>query len=141
MALRACRGIARRAYAVADLTEVSPCCQYSQPSFKLLGPCPSDQIDTIALPRPQTAPWAAVGQTRPFRSTPLAQKDIEVEIQTMGESITEGTIVEILKKEGDAVEEDETIAQIETDKVTVDVRAPASGQLTKLRVGRHLDLA
>lgn len=59
----------------------------------------------------------------------------------MGESITEGTIVEILKKEGDAVEEDETIAQIETDKVTVDVRAPASGQLTKLRVGRHLDLA
>ena len=52
----------------------------------------------------------------------------------MGESISEGTIADILRKEGDAVEEDETIAQIETDKVTVDVKAPAAGKLTKLQV-------
>lgn len=52
----------------------------------------------------------------------------------MGESISEGTIAELLRKEGDAVEEDETIAQIETDKVTVDVKAPAAGKLTKLQV-------
>lgn len=52
----------------------------------------------------------------------------------MGESITEGTMAEILKKEGDAVEEDETIAQIETDKVTVDVKAPSAGKLSKLQV-------
>ena len=55
----------------------------------------------------------------------------------MGESITEGTIAEILKKEGDTVEEDETIAQIETDKVTVDVKAPAAGKLSKMQVGRR----
>ena len=76
----------------------------------------------------------AVGQSRYFRSSPLSQKDIEVEIQSMGESISEGTIAEILKKEGDAVEEDETIAQIETDKVTVDVKAPSAGKLSKLQV-------
>ena len=85
----------------------------------------------------QEAPaWANSNalQSRSFRSTSSAQKSIEVEIQSMGESITEGTIAEILKKEGDAVEEDETIAQIETDKVTVDVKAPAAGQLSELRV-------
>ena len=71
---------------------------------------------------------------RYFRSSVLSQKDIEVEIQSMGESISEGTIAEILKKEGDAVEEDETIAQIETDKVTVDVKAPSAGKLSKFQV-------
>ena len=45
----------------------------------------------------------------------------------MGESITEGSIAEILKKEGEPVSMDEVIAQIETDKVTVDVRAPDAG--------------
>lgn len=80
-------------------------------------------------------------QSRSFRSSSILQKSIEVEIQSMGESISEGTIAEILKAEGDAVEEDETIAQIETDKVTVDVRAPAAGKLTELRVSTGLEIA
>ncbi|MEW5303714.1 MAG: hypothetical protein WDW36_006379 [Sanguina aurantia] len=40
----------------------------------------------------------------------------------MGESVTEGTIAAILKNQGDAVKEDDVIAQIETDKVTIDVK-------------------
>lgn len=52
----------------------------------------------------------------------------------MGESISEGTIASLLKKAGDAVEEDEAIAQIETDKVTIDVRAPSAGRLEEYRV-------
>ena len=71
-------------------------------------------------------------QLRWFRSTPALQLDVE--IQSMGESISEGTIAEILKAEGDSVAEDETIAQIETDKVTIDVKAPAAGTLTELKV-------
>lgn len=71
-------------------------------------------------------------QTRWFRSSQAVQ--LEVEIQSMGESISEGTIAEVLKAEGDAVAEDETIAQIETDKVTIDVKAPSAGTLTELRI-------
>jgi 2-oxoglutarate dehydrogenase E2 component (dihydrolipoamide succinyltransferase) len=52
----------------------------------------------------------------------------------MGESITEGTISAILKKAGEKVEEDEPIMQIETDKVTIDVRAPQAGVLQHLLV-------
>jgi hypothetical protein len=73
-------------------------------------------------------------QTRWFRSSQLLMDNINVEIQSMGESISEGTIAEVLKSEGDSVGEDETIAQIETDKVTIDVKAPSAGTLTELRV-------
>jgi len=52
----------------------------------------------------------------------------------MGESIEEGTISAILKQEGDSVEMDEAIFQIETDKITVDVRAPEAGVLNKVMV-------
>eukprot|EP00854_Cymbomonas_tetramitiformis_P015102 gene15102-17859_t len=48
----------------------------------------------------------------------------------MGDSITEGSIAALLKSPGDVVEMDEVIAQIETDKVTIDVRAPSAGTLT-----------
>ncbi|DBB00319.1 hypothetical protein WJX77_011327 [Trebouxia sp. C0004] len=52
----------------------------------------------------------------------------------MGESIEEGTISAVLKQEGDSVKMDEAIFQIETDKVTVDVRAPEAGVLNKIMV-------
>ncbi|KAK9809216.1 hypothetical protein WJX72_011518 [[Myrmecia] bisecta] len=52
----------------------------------------------------------------------------------MGDSISEGTIAAVLKQTGDRVEEDEPILQIETDKVTVDVRAPHEGVISRLLV-------
>ena len=57
-----------------------------------------------------------------------------VKVPSMGESIEEGTISAILKQKGDAVEMDEAIFQIETDKVTVDVRAPEAGVIDKIMV-------
>ena len=57
-----------------------------------------------------------------------------IKVPSMGESIEEGTISAILKKEGDSVEMDEAIFQIETDKVTVDVRTPEAGVLDKVMV-------
>ena len=47
----------------------------------------------------------------------------EVKVPTLGESITEATLGQWLKKPGDAVEADEPIASLETDKVAVEVRA------------------
>merc|ERR1711957_488981 len=57
---------------------------------------------------------------------------VTIDVPSMGESITEGTIAAFLKGPGDYVEMDEVIAQIETDKVTVDVPAPFSGTLGEL---------
>ncbi|ONK56129.1 uncharacterized protein A4U43_C10F4420 [Asparagus officinalis] len=49
----------------------------------------------------------------------------------MGESITDGTLATFLKKPGDRVEVDEPIAQVETDKVTIDVASPEAGIIEK----------
>jgi 2-oxoglutarate dehydrogenase E2 component (dihydrolipoamide succinyltransferase) len=51
----------------------------------------------------------------------------EVKVPTLGESITEATLGQWLKKPGEAVAADEPIASLETDKVAVEVPAPAAG--------------
>src|SRR3954471_23800238 len=55
----------------------------------------------------------------------------DVQVPTLGESITEGTLAQWLKKPGEAVAEDEAIATLETDKVSVDVPSPVAGVLTE----------
>ncbi|QHL90773.1 2-oxoglutarate dehydrogenase complex dihydrolipoyllysine-residue succinyltransferase [Sphingomonas changnyeongensis] len=52
---------------------------------------------------------------------------VEIKVPTLGESITEATIGEWLKKPGEAVKADEPVASLETDKVSVEVPAPADG--------------
>lgn len=49
----------------------------------------------------------------------------------MGDSISEGTVQEFLKKPGDFVQADEIIAVVETDKVMVDIRSPRAGVIDK----------
>jgi 2-oxoglutarate dehydrogenase E2 component (dihydrolipoamide succinyltransferase) len=51
----------------------------------------------------------------------------EIKVPTLGESITEATLGEWLKKPGEAVAADEPVASLETDKVSVEVAAPAAG--------------
>jgi 2-oxoglutarate dehydrogenase E2 component (dihydrolipoamide succinyltransferase) len=58
----------------------------------------------------------------------------EVKVPALGESITEGTLAQWLKKAGEAVALDEPIASLETDKVTVEVPAPAAGVLAETLV-------
>src|SRR5256885_35897 len=53
----------------------------------------------------------------------------------MGESVTEGTVLEWHVSEGDAVEEGQTIVEVSTDKIDAEVPAPASGTVTKILVG------
>ena len=55
----------------------------------------------------------------------------DVQVPALGESITEGTLAQWLKKPGDAVAADEAIASLETDKVSVEVPAPVAGTLTE----------
>jgi 2-oxoglutarate dehydrogenase E2 component (dihydrolipoamide succinyltransferase) len=53
----------------------------------------------------------------------------EILVPTLGESVTSATIARWLKHEGDAVAADEPLVELETDKVTVEVNAPAAGVL------------
>ena len=50
----------------------------------------------------------------------------------MGESVSEGTILEWAKQPGEPVAEDETIVEISTDKVDAEVPAPASGTIEEI---------
>jgi pyruvate dehydrogenase E2 component (dihydrolipoamide acetyltransferase) len=52
----------------------------------------------------------------------------------MGESIAEGTIVRWIKKVGDAVDRDEPLFEISTDKVDAEIPSPAAGVLTEIKV-------
>ncbi len=51
----------------------------------------------------------------------------DIVIPTVGESVTEGVIASWLKQDGDWVEQDETVLELETDKITVELPAPAAG--------------
>ncbi|TMK71599.1 MAG: hypothetical protein E6G48_08100, partial [Actinobacteria bacterium] len=60
---------------------------------------------------------------------------IEIQMPQMGESVTEGTVLEWHKQEGEFVEEGETVVEVSTDKVDAEVPAPASGTITKILKG------
>src|SRR2546430_9402342 len=56
----------------------------------------------------------------------------EIRVPTLGESVTEATIGRWFKKAGDAVAVDEPLVELETDKVTIEVPAPAAGVLGEI---------
>ena len=53
-------------------------------------------------------------------------------VPALGESITEATVSKWLKNEGDKIDADEPIVELETDKVNLEVPSPISGVLTKI---------
>jgi 2-oxoglutarate dehydrogenase E2 component (dihydrolipoamide succinyltransferase) len=59
---------------------------------------------------------------------------IEIKVPAMGESVTEATIARWLKREGESVQKDEPVVELETDKVSVEVPSPAAGVLEHISV-------
>ena len=57
---------------------------------------------------------------------------IDVMVPTLGESVTEATVSTWFKKVGDTVAQDEMLCELETDKVSVEVPAPAAGTITEI---------
>src|SRR3954453_11893330 len=57
---------------------------------------------------------------------------VQVTMPAMGESVTEGTVLEWHKQEGDSIEADEVIVEISTDKVDAEVPSPAAGTIVKI---------
>jgi len=59
---------------------------------------------------------------------------VEMLMPKMGESITEGTVLTWLKKEGDSIEQDESVLEVATDKVDTEVPSIHGGILKKILV-------
>jgi 2-oxoglutarate dehydrogenase E2 component (dihydrolipoamide succinyltransferase) len=66
---------------------------------------------------------------------------IEIRVPTLGESVTEATVGQWFKKAGDTVKVDEPLCELETDKVTVEVPAPAAGVLAEIKVEKGTTVA
>jgi len=58
---------------------------------------------------------------------------VDIKVPALGESVTEATVAKWMKQVGDAVAKDEAICELETDKVTLEVNAPAAGTLAEIK--------
>jgi 2-oxoglutarate dehydrogenase E2 component (dihydrolipoamide succinyltransferase) len=65
---------------------------------------------------------------------------IEIKVPELGESVTEATVAKWFKAAGDAVAVDEALVELETDKVTVEVNAPAAGALKSIAAAEGADV-
>ncbi|GIL53365.1 hypothetical protein Vafri_8984 [Volvox africanus] len=127
---------AQRAAGVATAVELRPC------RAELLARQSSSQTSSNhvleeLLSFNTAARFRGIGtQLRGLQTSPSILEAFEVKVPSMGESITEGTIATVLKKPGDPVKEDDIIAQIETDKVTIDVKytGKASGVISQVLI-------
>ncbi len=77
-----------------------------------------------AAPAPAAAPAAPADSG--------GGKTVDVMVPTLGESVTEATVSTWFKKVGDTVAQDEMLCELETDKVSVEVPAPAAGVLSEI---------
>jgi 2-oxoglutarate dehydrogenase E2 component (dihydrolipoamide succinyltransferase) len=77
-----------------------------------------------AASAPAAAPAAAANEA--------STASVQVMVPTLGESVTEATVSTWFKKVGDTVAQDEMLCELETDKVSVEVPAPAAGVLTEI---------
>ncbi len=66
-------------------------------------------------------------------SAPANARSVDVRVPTLGESVSEATVSTWFKQVGDAVTQDEMLCELETDKVSVEVPAPASGTLSEIK--------
>ncbi len=94
------------------------------------GPAPAQE--STPEPAASTPIEAPVSAPAPTASSPVA--GTEVLMPALGESVTEGTVTTWLKSVGDAVEIDEPLVEVSTDKVDSEVPSPAAGFLAEIRV-------
>ena len=65
---------------------------------------------------------------------------VEINVPALGESVTEAEVAKWFKQVGDAVEADEPLVELETDKVTLEVNAPAAGVLAEIVAGEGAEV-
>jgi 2-oxoglutarate dehydrogenase E2 component (dihydrolipoamide succinyltransferase) len=108
-------GILRIIASEGDTLEIgAPICKIEEASGS------AKTAESVAAPAESTVPVAAPVAT-------VSGKTVEVRIPTVGESITEVTVSSWMKKNGDSVQLDEIICELESDKATFELPSPASG--------------
>ena len=93
----------------------------------LLGRLGGANGGSASAPAPKAEPAAVT----PAPAASAGGASVDVTVPSMGESVAEGTIASFTKQVGDAVSKDETIAEIETDKVALEVPATADGVIAE----------
>ena len=82
---------------------------------------------------PEPAPSPAPAAAAPQPAVQSSGETINIVVPALGESVTEATVAQWLKQPGEAVAEDEALVELETDKVTLEVNAPAAGTLSEIK--------
>ncbi len=77
-------------------------------------------------------PAPAAAAPAPAATPAKPASTVDVMVPTLGESVTEATVATWFKQVGDTVAQDEMLCELETDKVSVEVPAPAAGTLTEI---------
>ena len=91
---------------------------------------PEPQPEPEATPAPEPEPQAPAA---PSASAPSGSGDSQpVLMPELGESVTEGTVTRWLKKVGDAVDVDEPLVEVSTDKVDTEIPSPVAGTLISI---------
>ncbi len=101
-------------------------------------PAAPAKTNGTAVAAAEPAPAPASAEPAP---APAANGDtVDITVPEMGESVTEGTVGRWLKQIGDAVAVDDPLVEIETDKVTAELPAPAAGTLTAILAEEGTDV-
>jgi pyruvate dehydrogenase E2 component (dihydrolipoamide acetyltransferase) len=102
--------------------------QPAEPPPAQAAPEPQPEPEATPAPEPQSQAPAA-----PAASAPSASGDSQpVLMPELGESVTEGTVTRWLKKVGDAVDVDEPLVEVSTDKVDTEIPSPVAGTLISI---------
>ncbi len=97
-------------------------------------PAAKEPPKAASSPAPAAAPAPAAPSAPAAPAGTAAPALTDVIMPQMGESIFEGTITKWLKKPGDAVQQDEPLFEISTDKVDAEIPSPAAGVLAEIKV-------
>lgn len=118
---------------VAVLTERASATKAAPASAKAAAKSAAQTAVPASGPKAKAA--GAEETKAPPAVTRATSSGIEIVMPQMGESIFEGTITKWLKKVGDAVEKDEPLFEISTDKVDAEIPSSVAGVLTEIRAG------
>ena len=104
--------------------------QPAEPPPAQAAPEPQPEPEPQATPAPEPQPQAPAA---PAASAPSGSGDSQpVLMPELGESVTEGTVTRWLKKVGDAVDVDEPLVEVSTDKVDTEIPSPVAGTLISI---------
>ncbi|GIG13087.1 hypothetical protein Cme02nite_14190 [Catellatospora methionotrophica] len=95
---------------------------------------PAAEAPAPAAPAQEAAPTPAPAEAAPAAAAAPAGDATPVKMPALGESVTEGTVTRWLKQVGDAIEVDEPLLEVSTDKVDTEIPSPVAGTLLEITV-------